>query len=157
MKSIMKAAQFHQSSSPQRIRSHNTVAPRRGALLIESLLAILILTFCTMSAVSYTLIALKLQALQAAAAAGARQAALSGLTVSQEDAARAVMQPVCDAHGIDLTAATLTFSSPASPPGTLVLEVEIGLNAAGVPDWLGTFGLSWSSNKYNVKALSTVE
>lgn len=131
-----------------------TKSVRRGVLTLEALIAVLLLTFVTCAALSYTLIALKLQALQAAAIAGVRQASLIDQLATQESAARSVMQPICEAHGIDLTSATITFTHPASPPNALSMQVQIGLNSAGVPDWLSCFGVSWSTRTFDVTALA---
>ncbi len=149
--------QVHRSSVLLSRHDRTVTSSRRGTLVLEALPAIILLTLCTMCAVNYTVVALKLQALQAAVTAGVRQAAAANLPGTQESAARSVMQPICDAHGIDLSTATLTFSTPAIPSNTLVVELEIGMDAAGVPDWLGTFGISWSGRKFNLKALSPIE
>jgi Flp pilus assembly protein TadG len=127
---------------------------RRGALTIESLLALLLLTIGTVAVANFTIVSLKLQALQAAVVAGVRQAAQANLNVTQTQAALAVMQPICSAHGINNldTYATLTFSAPAA--NELQLECTIGINDAGISNWLAPFGFSWVGHSFKVVAMS---
>ena len=128
--------------------------PRRGVLMIEALLSLLVLTLGVIAVANFTIVSLKLTALQAAVVAGARQAALANLSVSQTDATFAVMQPICSAHGISnlSSKATLTFSTSAS--GRLVVVCEIGVCDAGVPNWLAPFGFTWTGRVFRVVGVS---
>ena len=127
---------------------------RRGALTIEALLSLFVLTIGVMAVANFTIVSLKLTALQTAVVAGARQAALANLTVPRADATFAVMQPICSAHGIsDLSSqATLSFSTSGS--GQLVVVCEIGVSDCGVPNWLASFGFSWTGRVFRVVGVS---
>lgn len=128
--------------------------PRTGALIVEALLSLIVLTIGVMAVANFMIVSLKLTALQTAVVAGARQAALANLTSSQTAAALAVMQPICSAHGIaDLDSnATLTFDT--SDSGQLVLVCEIGVSDVGVPNWLAPFGFSWTGRIFRVVGVS---
>ena len=125
--------------------------PRRGVLMIEALLSLLVLTLGVIAVANFTIVSLKLTALQAAVVAGARQAALANLSVSQTGATFAV---ICSAHGISnlSSKATLTFSTSAS--GRLVVVCEIGVCDAGVPNWLAPFGFTWTGRVFRVVGVS---
>ena len=127
---------------------------RRGAMTIEALLSLFVLTIGALAVANFTIVSLKLTALQTAVVAGARQAALANLTVPRADATFAVMQPICSAHGIsDLSGkATLSFSTSGS--GQLVVVCEIGVSDCGVPNWLAPFGFSWTGRVFHVVGVS---
>ncbi len=129
---------------------------RRGALTIEALLSLFVLTIGVMAVANFTIVSLKLTALQTAVVAGARQAALANLTVPKADAAFAVMQPICSAHGISDLSSKATLSFSTSPAGQLVVVCTISVLDTGVPNWLASFGFSWTGREFRVVGVSQV-
>ena len=95
-------------------------------MTIEALLSLFVLTIGALAVANFTIVSLKLTALQTAVVAGARQAALANLTVPRADATFAVMQPICSAHGISdsCSKATLSFSTSGSGQFVVVCEIR---------------------------------
>lgn len=144
---------------------------RRGAITIEALLVIPLLTIATFAVFQFVGTLAVEQAVSYAATAGAREAAKNATNVEIEAAVEAALAPYQIALGADATAVIERFGSPDVQLGTLALTpaapallvgevrvtVGVDLGAAPLSRLMATFGLDFSTRQYQSSSLARLE
>lgn len=125
---------------------------RCGALVIEMLLALTILLICTMALVQWTFTAFAVQAVNSAAAEGARTAtAVFATTAARETRVEATVAAVLQPLGFDDTQVTVTVG--ALTAGTYEVTVEVPISACPIPLLLENLGLSLTGKSLTASSL----
>ncbi len=135
---------------------------RRGVMSFELLLVIPILLIVIVGGIEVSQLLMANQALQAASAAGAREASMPGST--EADVREAVRRSVIgwrfepemmdsdiDIAAIDMSGSVIALGS-AMPGDVVKVSIEIDATAA-VPDFLLSWGLSIASKKMNAASI----
>lgn len=118
---------------------------RQGALIVEMLLAVTILLLCTMAVVQWTFTASALQAVDSAAAEGARTAAgvfanSTARNTRVQTAVLAVLTPL----GFQSTGLTVTVVDSTT---YFTVTVKIPITSCPIPQLLNSFGFTAITGK----------
>lgn len=134
--------QVHPTSSavtPSALRGH------RGALIIEMLLALTILLLCTLAIVQWTFTASAVQAVNSAAAEGARTAAgVFSSSGARETRVQSSVLAVLSPLGFQSTGLTVTVVDSTT---YFTVTVKIPVTSCPIPGLLNSFGFTAITGK----------
>lgn len=139
-----------------RLPRQQDLARRNGVLVIEFFLVFMIMLFISIALVVWGIMIMACQAVDSAAAEGARVAARAGhgSSLARQAAAKSAVDEILGAHGMASGDIQVDLDDGVS---TVVVTVRVSLEAAGVPDWLTFLDFSLAGHQFQTSALARKE
>ena len=129
---------------------------RRGVVILESLMVLLILVIGLLAVIEWSVVMLTHCGVTSAAAEGARVAARSVFVTSRQADTELAVQSILSAHGVAAVGAGGSVSVVLTDLGSSVrVTVTVPVLNTGIPGLLGTLGFSLSANSLQVSALAS--